>query len=130
MTSYLKLDTYVFDGSGLAAVNCDLDVNGTRVSITRPFVQIGPHLAVIPGMSADGNSIRIRLDMWTAMNFGHNGPITVLPLSTPSQAAAVAAARAFEADPSITWSAPLDQLTAWCQRWAADFNAAKGGERT
>jgi hypothetical protein len=130
MTNYLKLDSYVFDSSGLAAVNCEITINDTRVSFVRPFVQIAPHLAVTPGVAADDNGIRIRLDAWHAMNFGHNGPISILPLTVPTQAAAVAAARAFDADPAITWSAPLDQLTAWCQHWVTAFNAAKGGERT
>jgi hypothetical protein len=130
MTSYLKLDSYVFNGRGVAAVTCEITMNDTTVSLNRPFVQIAPYLAVTPAVAADETGIRIRLDAWQAMSFGRPGPVCILPLTVPTQAAAVAAARAFEADPAITWSAPLDQLTAWCQRWGADFNAVDGGERT
>ncbi|SEF30167.1 hypothetical protein SAMN05421837_10538 [Amycolatopsis pretoriensis] len=130
MTGYLKLDSYVLDGRGIAAVNCEITVNGTRVSILRPFVEIGPYLAVTPQVTADGEGIRIRLDAWAPMKYGHDGPVIFLPLVTSTQGGAVAAARAFEADPAITWSAPFAELMAWCQRWSDAYNAAERGERT
>ncbi|MGW4488854.1 hypothetical protein ACWEOE_34075 [Amycolatopsis sp. NPDC004368] len=126
MTNYLKLDSYVCTGNATVAVNCEITVGDTVVSFARPFVQIAPNLAVTPALEIDGNALRVRLDSWCPMNFGHSGPITILPLTISNQAAAVAAAREFDTDPTIGWTSPAADVLAWCQHWADRQNG--GGQ--
>ncbi|WP_326567399.1 hypothetical protein VSH64_37025 [Amycolatopsis rhabdoformis] len=126
MNHYLKLDSYVFDGNATRSVTCELAVGDATVSFARPFVQIATHLAVTPIVEADDHGIRFRLDAWCAMNFGHAGPITILPLTIGNQAVAVAVAREFDADPTIAWTSPAADVLAWCQRWVARQN---GGDQ-
>ncbi len=127
MTGYLKLDSHVFNGAGMASVTSEMTVNDVTVSLARPFVQIGPNLAVTPNLAPTEHGVEIRLDEWIVMEFGRSGQVTMLPRVVRTQRVAVAMGRAFEADPSITWSATGQQLTTWCQNWIAQYDAGGGG---
>ncbi|MCU1685779.1 MAG: hypothetical protein JWQ81_6518 [Amycolatopsis sp.] len=114
MSNYLKLPSHYVTRGAVRAVTCEHNVNGTTVAVDRPLMDIGDGLFVSPFIEPDGNGLRIRLDVWIVLCL-RGERATGFPFSLRSQALAVRAARAFEQDPDITWSAPHEQRLAWGQ---------------
>lgn len=127
MTDYLKLvPVNVTPRGAVVGVGCAVEVGGLTVEVPRPFVMIDGRLAVGPVIEAADGSVKLRLDLWNPMWLTAQGS-RVLPLSVRGQGRAVAAARAFDADPEIDWTSPDEDVLAWCHRWVA---RGTGGDRS
>jgi hypothetical protein len=124
MTTHMQLDSYTFDGARLMAVTYQLPTaDGGTVSFHRPFVPIGPELAVTPVVAIDGQNLTFRLDKWVPMFHGMDNSVVILPLECPTQDLAAQVCRDLNRDPGTLWSAPEDQLIDWCHRWVARKSA-------
>jgi hypothetical protein len=114
--NHLNLPSYIVDHGAIVGCSIDVETDAGTVTLHRPFVPVGPGLAVTPAITADGPTLRIQLDSWIPMHHGGDR-IVFLPLHMTTQSAAVVAIRAFTNDPTIAWTASHNELIAWCQAW-------------
>lgn len=100
-----------------------LTMGGDDIALDLPLIFLSDSTAIAPVASAhsDDNTIRLHMNRWQAI---HVGPerMLALPLVTFKQEHAVRLLRDFQADQTVTWAAPTEQITAWCKHWAATLD--------
>jgi hypothetical protein len=89
----------------------------TAVQLPVPFIPIGNGLAIAPAIDQDGETaLRVDLARWAPAHVSSD-LVAVLPINFNAQSMAVQVARAFDADPTTSWSASLSEVTDWLIAW-------------
>lgn len=117
----INLQTSENTGPTTIYVTYTLQVGTTSVMFNRPFISLGGGPAITPAFHVDGANVVMHLDQWQPMWLGHDGSVAVLPVNCSTQDAAAAMARAFAADPGISWTADEATTLAWCNRYIAEL---------
>ncbi|MFD8492421.1 hypothetical protein [Amycolatopsis sp. NPDC059657] len=122
--SFTKLTTYrkIFIPGGFAlrgGLQVTASAGTSTVTMDLPLLFLSDTTAIAPVVTGgeDGQSVSVRLDAWQAV-YLHDTTMVLLPLVVASQELAVRMLVDFQADQAMTWTAPTEQITAWCQRWA------------
>ena len=122
MSTFLKLNAFTAEQTrqGVSIGNPSVTVelgNGTTVEFPAPFVPVSGPLAVVPAISADGETgVRADLSRWSPAYVGTRF-VVVFPVHFSDQATAVKAARAFDTNPDTSWTDSFDQKIAWLRQW-------------
>ncbi|MGB3444463.1 MAG: hypothetical protein WBA97_37470 [Actinophytocola sp.] len=125
MSTFLKLNAFTTEHSrqGVSVTNPSVTVelgNGTTVEFPAPFVPVSGYLAVVPAISADGETgVRADLSRWSPAYISGR-LVVVFPVHFSDQATAVRAARAFDANPDTSWTDSFDQKMAWLREWGPE----------
>jgi len=122
MSMFLKLNAYTAKQTrqGVSITNPSVTVelgNGTTVAFPAPFVPVSGPLAVVPAISADGETgVRADLSRWSPAYISTQQTV-IFPVHFSDQATAVLAAHAFDTDPNTSWTDSVDQKIAWLREW-------------
>lgn len=124
MSTFLKLNAFTAEpthqgGVSITSPTVTVELgNGTTVEFPSPFVTISGYLAVVPAISADGETgVRADLSRWSPAYISTQ-LLVVLPIHFSDQTTAVRAARAFDTSPNTSWTDSRDQQIAWLREWA------------
>lgn len=112
MSTYQKMTGHVFNpySGSINAINMQLTIDGTVWMVPRSLIEVGDNMVISPAADVVDGDIRFRLGKWEIFQLY---PIVVLPMWTLTQAGAVAVARAFEADPTISFRHSPEALAEW-----------------
>lgn len=127
--SYIKMDGHytepVAGGVSVGYIRRTLILgNGGTVEFPLPFIPIGNDVGIAPLVMPDGaNELRINLAYWSPVHYGRD-VVALFPFNFSDQTTAVKVARAFDADPTTSWRASNEAITAWLRSWGAQHGIA------
>jgi hypothetical protein len=127
--SYMKLVSHytLHIPGGMSVGNLELTTdlgNGNTVTVPLPFIALGSDIGISPVIEPDGDAaLRIDLTRWSPVRYDSDFTAR-FPFSISDQATAAKVARAFDADPAITWHSTVTEIRTWLDTWLA----VAGGE--
>lgn len=127
MSAHVELTNLRWVPQGFSLMTRTARVGEDEFTVPMPCQFLDGPVAVVPQLDVDEQtpSLTWRLDRWTVT---HTDRKQSLPVSTAGMAAAVRAAREFEADPGISWSSDEVEIGAWASAWVERENARMRGE--
>jgi hypothetical protein len=122
--SYLKLHGYFTKSipGGIATGTVSMTItlkNGDTIEFPLPFVPADSTIGVAPAVELSGDAgIRLDFTRWAAVRTDTN--LTAgFPFYFADQAVAVKVGRAFEADPTTSWTDSAADVRAWLTKWGS-----------
>jgi hypothetical protein len=101
--------------------------DGTVFEVAVPFLPIGGNLVITPkfAVNDDDKTLTVDLTRWCP-GIVSEQLVTALPVDC-GQATAVRVTRAYDADPTTSWTDPVSKVSAWMLAWASTNGLTASG---